>query len=100
MTIEEILTNLPEWVEMLPEDYEGETSRACVWIVVSKQAIDNENFDLIGYLRAKLLGALKTIRKKNGVDVLHLAHRLELVILDLDCKTSGTFQFYIEYEKP
>lgn len=97
--LEDILfVGLPEFVNILPEDWEGNTVRELIKIRVSKQAIENDEFDLRGFVKSKFNNSLKAIRKRKNVEKLCLTHHLSVIIVGMSDKVSTIF-VHIEIEK-
>ena len=93
------LRDLPQGVTLLPKDWEGDTTRAELKFGVSRQAIENEKFDLQGFIKTKFDNTLMAIRRRKGLDELHLLRRLRVVIDPLSGHTKTQIYLYIEYEK-
>ena len=89
---------LPEFVNILPEDWEGNTVRDLIKIRVSKQAIENDEFDLRGFVKSKFTNSLKVIRKRKNIEKLCLTHHLSVIIVEMSDKVSTIF-VHIEIAK-
>lgn len=94
--IEKFLKDLPEGVILLPDNWEGETTRAMLTFSVSHQAENNEKFDLDGFLKKKLCNALTAIRRRAKVEELRLTRRFHVVIDPIKHKNTQIY-FHIEY---
>lgn len=90
--LEDILfVGLPEFVHILPEDWKGNTVRELIKIRVSKQAIENDEFDLRGFVKSKFNNSLKVIRKRKDIEKLCLTHHLSVIIDGMSDKVSTIF---------
>ena len=97
--LEDILfVGLPEFVNILPEDWEGNTVRMLIKIRVSKQAIENDEFDLRGFVKSKFNNSLKVIRKRKNIEKLCLTHHLSVIIDGMSDNVSTIF-VHIEIAK-
>lgn len=97
-SVEEMfLKNLPEWVTLLPHNFEGETTRVILNFAVSQQAVNNEKFDLSGFIKAKLDNTLTAIRHRRNIKELRLTRRLKVVIDPKSGRKKTQIYFYIEY---
>ena len=80
-SVEEMfLKDLPEGVTLLPHNFEGDTTRVMLKFAVSQQAVNNEKFDLNGFIKAKLDNTLTAIRHRRNIKELRLTRRLQVVI--------------------
>ena len=64
---------------------------------ISKQAIDNEKFNLRGFIKAKFNNALKVIQKRNNVDKLCITHYLTITVDMVSDNEKAILQIFIEY---
>ena len=64
---------------------------------ISKQAIDNEKFNLRGFIKAKFNNALKVIQKRNNVDKLCITHYLTITVDMVSDKEKAILHINIEY---
>lgn len=73
MDITELFLNgLPDWVELLPKDWEGERETVEISACVSKTAINNKRFDLEKFILKQFYKAIEVTRKRKGLDVFRL----------------------------
>ena len=80
-TVEDLfLSNLPFGVTLLPEKWQGDTTRVMLKFAVSRQAVNNKKFDLRGFIKAKFDNALTAIRRRWGFDGLRLKPKLRMTI--------------------
>lgn len=98
--IEQVINDVPLWVKILPDSWEGETIRAHIKIAVSKMAIEDIKFDLKGYVSAKFTFALKNLIKHHGMSEIHLKPRFGAEVDSHSYDAITFFHFYIEFEKP
>lgn len=91
------LKDLPPCVSLLPNDWEGETTRVKMTFAVSQQAVNNEKFDLNGFIKAKLDNTLTAIRHRRNIKELRLTHRLQVVIDPKSGREKTQIYFHIEY---
>lgn len=91
------LKDLPEWVTLLPPNFEGETTRVRLKFAVSQQAVKNEKFDLNGFIKAKLDQTLTVIRHRRNIKELRLTHRFLVVIYPNSDREKMQIYFHIEY---
>lgn len=96
--LEAIVGTPPLWLKPLPDDWEGETTRAHIRLMVSKQAIINGEFDLKGFVRIKLLLAMKHIMRKHGWSEIHLTRNFTATVDAFSDDERTLFDFHIEYE--
>lgn len=96
---EMIQQDLPEGVTLLPRDWEGETTRVMLKFAVSQQAVKNEKFDVIGFIKAKLGNSLIAIRHRRLIKELRLTHRLSMEIVDLSGQEKIKVYFHVEFAK-
>lgn len=97
-TLEDILfVGLPECVYILSEDWEGTTERNLIKFRVSKQAIENDEFDLRGFVKSKFITALKAIRRRKNFEKLCMTHNLSMIVDEVSDKVSTIFYIHIEY---
>ena len=97
-SVEEMfLKDLPEGVTLLPSDWEGETTRVTLKFAVSQQAVNNEKFDLNGFIKAKLDRTLTAIRQRRNIKELRLTRRLQVVIDAMSDREKTQIYFHIEY---
>ena len=75
------LKDLPPCVSLLPKDWEGETTRVKITFAVSRQAVNNEKFDVQGFIKAKFDNTLKAIRHMRGIDELRLTRRISVTTM-------------------
>ena len=94
---EMIQQDLPEGVTLLPRDWEGETTRVMLKFAVSQQAVKNEKFDVIGFIKAKLGNSLIAIRHRRHIKELRLTHRLSMQIDDLSGQEKINVYFHVEF---
>ena len=94
---EMIQQDLPEGVTLLPRDWEGETTRVMLKFAVSQQAVKNEKFDVIGFIKAKLGNSLIAIRHRRHIKELRLTHRLSMQIDDLSGQEKIKVYFHVEF---
>ena len=94
---EMIQQDLPEGVTLLPRDWEGETTRVMLKFAVSQQAVKNEKFDVIGFIKAKLGNSLIAIRHRRHINELRLTHRLSMEIVDLSGQEKIKVYFHVEF---
>jgi len=92
-----LLVDLPECIQLLPEDWKGNTKRVWMRLTISKQAIDNEKFNLRGFIKAKFDNALKVIQNRNNVDKLCITHYLAITVDMVSDKEKAILQINIEY---
>ena len=92
-----LLVDLPECIQLLPEDWKGNTKRVWMRLTISKQAIDNEKFNLRGFIKAKFNNALKVIQKRKNVDKLCITHYLAITVDMVSDKENAILQIFIEY---
>ena len=97
-SVEEMfLKDLPEGVTLLPNDWEGETTRVTLKFAVSQQAVKNEKFDLKGFIKAKLDNTLTAIRQRRNIKELRLTRLLQVVIDPKSGHEKTQIYFHIEY---
>ena len=94
---EMIQQDLPEGVMLLPRDWEGETTRVMLKFAVSQQAVKNEKFDVIGFIKAKLGNSLIAIRHRRHIKELRLTNRLSMEIVDLSGQEKIKVYFHVEF---
>jgi len=92
-----LLVDLPECIQLLPENWKGNTKRVWMRFPISKQAIDNEKFNLRGFIKAKFDNALKAIQKRNNVDKLCITHYLAITVDMVSDKEKAILHINIEY---
>ena len=92
-----LLVNLPDCVELLPEDWEGKTERAWIRLTVSQQAVNNPKFSLRGFVKSKFNNSLSAIRKRRNVEKLCMTHYLAVTVDQVSDKERVIFHIYIEY---
>jgi hypothetical protein len=92
-----LLVDLPECIQLLPEDWKGNTKRVWMRLTISKQAIDNEKFNLRGFIKAKFNNALKVIQKRNNVDKLCITQYLAITVDMVSDNEKAILQIDIEY---
>ena len=99
-SVEEMfLQDLPEGVTLLPHYFEGETTRVMLKFAVSQQAVNNEKFDLNGFIKAKLDRTLTAIRHRQNMKELRLTRRLQVVIDPKSGHEKTQIYFHIEFAK-
>ena len=91
------LKDLPEGVTLLPDNFEGETTRVKLKFAVSQQAANNEKFDLNGFIKTKLDNTLTAIRHRRNMKELRLTRRLQVVIEPKSGHEKTQIYFHIEY---
>lgn len=97
-SVEEMfLKDLPEWVTLLPHNFEDETTRVMLKFAVSQQAVNNEKFDLNGFIKARLDNTLTSIRHRQNINELRLTRRLQVVIDPKSERGKTQIYFHIEY---
>ena len=97
-TLEDLLfVELPECMTILPEDWDGKTERALIKFRVSKQAVDNDEFDLRGYVKSKFNNALKAIRKRKNIEKLCITHYLNMAVDSVSDMDSIIIYIHIKY---
>ena len=94
---EMIQKDLPEGLTLLPRDWEGETTRVRLKFAVSQQAVKNEKFDVIGFIKAKLSNSLIAIRHRRHIKELRLTHRLSMEIVELSGQEKIKVYFHVEF---
>lgn len=99
-TVEGIfLSNLPFGVTLLPEKWQGDTTRATLKFAISQQAVNNKKFDLRGFVKLKFNNALTAIRHRRGINELHLTRRIRVAIDGTSEHKKTQIYIYIEYAK-
>ncbi len=96
---EMIQQDFPEGVTLLPRDWEGMTTRVMLTFAVSRQAVNNEKFDLREFLIAKLRNSLTAIRHRRNIKELSLTHRLGMVIDERSGHEKIEVRFHVEFAK-
>ena len=91
------LKDLPEGVTLLPDNFEGETTRVKLKFAVSQQAVNNKKFDLNGFIKTKLDNTLTAIRNRRNMKELRLTRRLQVVIDPKSGHENTQIYFHIEY---
>jgi hypothetical protein len=91
------LKDLPAGVTLLPDNFEGETTRVRLKFAVSQQAVNNEKFDLNGFIKTKLDNTLTAIRHRRNIKELRLTRRLQVVIDPKSGHEKTQIYFHIEY---
>ena len=91
------LKDLPPCVSLLPNDWEGETTRVKMTFAVSRQAVNNEKFDVQGFIKAKFDNTLKAIRHRRGIDELRLTRRISVTIDPMSGREKVQIYIHIEY---
>ena len=100
VSVEEMfLKDLPKGVTLLPHNFEGETTRVKLEFAVSQQAVNNEKFDLKGFIKAKLDRTLTSIRHRRNIKELRLTRRLQVVIDPKSGPEKTKIYFYVEIGK-
>ena len=94
-----ILKDLPPDVMLLPKNWDGKTTRAYLDFSISKQAINNKNFDLQGFIKKKFNIALSAIRNRKGVKELRMAQKVRMVIDQTSGHKKTQILIFIEYEQ-
>ena len=98
VSVEEMfLKDLPEGVTLLPHNFEGDTTRVKLKFSVSQQAVNNEKFDLEGFIKAKLDRTLTAIRHRRNIKELRLIRRLQVVIDPKSGREKTKICIHIEY---
>ena len=97
--IDILLSDLPAGVTLLPNDWEGETTRATLKFSVSRQAVNNKKFDMLVFIKAKFDNALTAIRRRRGTNELHLTRRIRVAIDEISEHEKSRIYIYIEYAK-
>ena len=92
-----LLVDLPECIQLLPENWKGDTKRVWMRLTISKQAIDNEKFNLRGFIKAKFNNALKAIQKRKNVDKLCITHYIAITVDMVSDKEIAILHINIEY---
>ena len=93
------LKDLPQGVTLLPKNWEGDTTRAELKFGVSRQAIENERFDLQGFIKKKFNIALTAIRNRKGVKELRLAQKIRMVVNQYSSHKKTHILIFIAYEQ-
>lgn len=88
---------LPEGVTLLPEDWEGDTTRVTATLAISQQAIKNKKFDEQGFIKKKFDNTLTAIRHRRNIKELRLTRRLQVVINPKSGREKTEIYFHIEY---
>jgi len=97
-TVEDLLlVNMPDCVELLPEDWKGKTERAWMRLTLSKQAIENEKFPLRAFVKSKFNNALRALRKRKKIEKLCLTHYLFMSVDQVSDKKVAIIHIYFEY---
>ena len=99
LTLQYLIGDIPDWIKILPKDWEGETIRAHIKIAASNQAVANPKFDLAGYVSTKFLLALGTIKRKKGKKELCLKKDFRAIIDSIRDPEKTYIYFHIEYAK-
>lgn len=94
-----LLSDLPASVTLLPNDWEGETTRATLKFAVSRQAVNNKKFDVYKFIKLKFNNALTAIRHRRGINELHLTRRIRVAIDAISDQKKIQIYIYIEYAK-
>ena len=94
---ETFLKDLPEGVTLLPPNFDGETTRVVLKFAVSQQAVNNEKFDINGFIKAKLDNTLTAIRHRRNIKELRLTRRLQVFIDPKSGREKTQIYFHIEY---
>ena len=94
---ETFLKDLPEGVTLLPPNFDGETTRVVLKFAVSQQAVNNEKFDINGFIQAKLDNTLTAIRHRRNIKELRLTRRLQVFIDPKSGREKTQIYFHIEY---
>lgn len=94
---EMFLKDLPKGVTLLPRNFEGETTSVMLKFSVSQQAVNNEKFDLNGFIKAKLDNTLTVIRRRRNIKELRLTRQLQAVIDPKSGREKTQIYFHINY---
>ena len=92
-----LLKDLPPGVTLLPKDWDGETTRVRLNFALSRQAVNNEKFDVQGFIKAKFDNTLKAIRQRRGIDELRLTRRISVTIDPMSGREKVQIYIHIEY---
>ena len=98
MSKEKFLEDLPYGVKLLNPDWDGPTTRVMFKFPVSRQAMNNKNFDLDGHLKQRFKNALRAFRTNKRIEELHLTHRLHVDKQERDPEIVDIC-FHIEYAR-
>ena len=96
----DFIGNVPNWLKILPDDWDGWIIRAHIKISVSKLAYENIRFDLNGFLSEKLKISLKHIMLKYGMSEIHLKSVVNASIDTCSNNEVNYFHFIVEFERP
>ena len=91
------LKDLPPCVSLLPNDWKGETTMVMIKFAISRQAVINEKFDVIAFIKAKFDNTLKEIRYSCGIDELRLTRRISLTIDPMSGREKVQIYIHTEY---
>lgn len=98
MDKEIFLKDLPYGVKLLNPDWDGPITRVFFKFPVSRQAMNNKNFDLEGHLKQRFKNALRAFRIRKRIEELHLTHRLHVDTQERDPEMVDIC-FHIEYAR-
>lgn len=99
MTWEKIIGDIPDWIKLLPKDWEGETIRSLIEFTISKYAINNKRFDLTRYVSAKVLNSLRLIMRKHKIKEIHLTQNFRMTVDGTTNADIAFFLIHIEFAK-
>ena len=82
ITLKDVLTDIPDWIKMLPESWDGPTKMIYVVFPISKIALKHEDFDVKGFISSKLKSSLLSIMHKHLLSEIHLTNHFLMFIDD------------------
>lgn len=101
ITIEDVLTDMPDWIKMLPESWDGPTKRIYMNFPISKIALKNEDLDVKGFISFKLKSSLLSIMRKHLLSEIHLTNHF-LMFIDNKWNRYDVhihLEYFVEYEQ-
>lgn len=101
ITLKDVLTDMPDWIKMLPESWDGPTKRIYINLPISKIALKNSDFDAKSFISFKLKSSLLTIMHKHLLSEIHLTNHF-LMFIDDKWNRSDVhihLEYSVEYEQ-
>lgn len=101
ITLKDVLTDMPDWIKMLPESWDGPTKMVFMNFPISKIALKNSDFDVKGFISFKLKSSLLTIMHKHLLSEIHLTNHF-LMFIDDKWNRSDVhihLEYSVEYEQ-
>lgn len=98
ITMQELVGKCPCWIEFLPDAFDGNRKGVHVMLAISNAALNNNGFDVYGFIRCKLIASLHHLLKKHKIKILYLYNDCRVLIDTTFRKDRSYFHVFFDYD--